>query len=207
MSKPRLLDLYCKAGGASTGLAKVGFDVYGCDIERQPNYPFPLFQQDALSIPLDGFEAYWASPPCQGYSWAARRWGKDWTDLIAVTRERLEATGKPFIMENVIGAPLLNWVVLCGESFGLKVIRHRLFEANFLLLVPPHLRHRGKVKDGFYVTVAGHGGEGSGSFQKWQEAIGIDWMTKEEMAQAVPPAYAEFLGRQMIAVVKAGVKI
>ena len=102
----KVLDLYCKAGGASMGLYRAGFDLTGVDNESQPNYPFGFILADALKVPLEGYDAYWASPPCQRFTWGTRR-GREsrFPDLIAATRERLKATGKPYIIENVYGAP------------------------------------------------------------------------------------------------------
>ncbi len=183
------------------GYHRAGFDVTGVDIEPQPNYPFAFFQANALEFPLDEFDFIHASPPCQHYSLGAQRWkheGREYPDLVAATRERLIRSGKPYVIENVVGAPLINPITLCGTQFGLKVIRHRIFESNIPLQTPPHHRHIGTVKGGEYVTVAGHGGDGSGKYELWCEAMGIDWMTKQELTQAVPPAYAEFIGKQVM---------
>lgn len=219
--RPRLLDLYCCAGGAAMGYHQAGFDVVGVDIVSQPNYPFSFTQGDALAVLrrqveaglIRQFAAIHASPPCQGYSWAAKRW----TDverayLIEPTRELLIASGLPYVIENVPGAPLLNPIRLCGEMFGLNVIRHRNFETNFPVMVPDHKPHRKPIRrlarDGSgrtvqrssYCTVAGHGGE-SDSFrlEDWQTAMGIDWMTKLELVEAIPPEYTKFIGEQLLA--------
>lgn len=202
----RLLDLYCGEGGAGAGYQRAGFEVVGVDIQPMPRYPFSFVQADAIEYLVDHwqeFDVIHASPPCQSHTWGTRKDRKvrfaDGERLLAVTRERLIATGKPYIIENVVGAPMSNyWITLCGEMFGLRVIRHRLFESNILILQPQHPRHRGKVKDGYYVTACGHGGDGSNAFPVWCEAIGIDWMTKYGISQAIPPAYTEFIGRQMI---------
>lgn len=226
MTRPRLLDLFCCAGGAAMGYAQAGFEVVGVDIRYQPNYPFEFLEDDALqhlewlvSRPdkLARYSAIHASPPCQGYSWAAKRW----TDverayLIEPTRGLLKASGLPYVMENVPGAPLINPFRLCGEMLGLNVIRHRNFETNFPILVPDHKPHRRPIKrlarDGSgrtvqrssYCTVAGHGGE-SDSFrlEDWQAAMGIDWTTKDELVEAIPPAYTKFIGEQLMAQLEA----
>jgi len=203
MSKPRLLDLFCGAGGAGMGYHHAGFEVVGVDINPQPHYPFEFHQADALTYPLDGFDAVHASPPCQYNSWSARRWrntGRRYPDLVVPTLTLLQAAGLPFICENVVGAPMLNRIILCGTMFGLGVIRHRLFVSSALLFSAGDCRHRGSVKSGAYVTVAGHGGDGSARFDLWCAAMGIDWMDKRELTQAIPPAYTEFLGRQLLAV-------
>lgn len=185
------------------GLYRAGFEVLGVDIMPQPNYPFEFHQADALIYSLDGYAAYWASPPCQGYTWATRK-GREsrFPDLIAATRARLIATGKPYIIENVFKAPLINPIQLTGRMFGLGVIRKRWFECSFYCLVPSEDK-RGSVKTGEYLTVVGHGGNSrSFKLQDWQQAMGIDWMTKEDLTQAVPPIYAEYLGSPLLAVVE-----
>jgi DNA (cytosine-5)-methyltransferase 1 len=195
MTRPLLLDLFCGAGGAAMGYHRAGFDVVGVDIEPQPHYPFEFVQADALTFPLDGFDAIHASPPCQAYSWSARRWDIERADLVMPTRARLR--GVPYVIENVVGAPLL---------FGLEVIRHRLFESNVPMVEPFHPRHRGTVKDGTYVTVAGHGGDnikGRGGRAAKQTAMGIDWMDDVELNQAIPPAYTEWIGRRLRELVEA----
>lgn len=213
-TKPKALDLFCKAGGVSVGLSRAGFDVEGVDIEPQPNYPFTFRRADALTFDLSGYDFIWASPPCQHYSWSAgksRNLGRIYPDLIQAVRAKLIESGLPYVMENVVGAPLMNPVTLCGVSFGLRVIRHRLFESNHLLFAPPHVSHERPyerlsrdgqariVKRSRYASVAGHGGESdSYTLESWQKAMGIDWMSKEELTQAIPPAYSEYLGRQIL---------
>jgi DNA (cytosine-5)-methyltransferase 1 len=196
----KLLDLYCGAGGASLGLSRAGFDVTGVDITPQPNYPFPFILANALDCNLNGYDAYWASPPCQAYTTRGKAWGYDYPKLIEPTRERLRSSGKPYIIENVIGAPLINWVMLCGTMFNLGVFRHRYFESNVLLLVPPHAKHDGELGDGKYVTVAGHASikRDYENYLKWPKAMDIYHMSKGEIREAIPPAYSEFLGRQLI---------
>src|SRR5713226_9004155 len=144
MNKPRLLDLFCGAGGAAAGYARAGFEVVGVDIRPQPRYPFAFHQADALTCSLDGFDAYHASPPCQLYSRTHRLWKSSvHPDLVDPLRQRLRATGKPYMLENVPGAPLPGSIVLCGTMFGLGVLRHRLFESNVLLFLPGPCAHKG----------------------------------------------------------------
>ncbi len=216
--KPRLLDLFCCAGGASVGYARAGFDVVGVDIDPQPNYPFEFIQADALKLDpefLDSFDAIHASPPCQSYSDLAKRNGNAdaWPRLITPVRRLLVNSGKPYIIENVEGAPLIDPVVLCGTMFpGLRVIRHRLFESDLDLWVPDHKRHPlvfthdkrkahyGKLdQNESYVQVTGGG---NCSIQNAREAMGIDWMTKAELNESIPPAYTEYLGSQLLAYVE-----
>lgn len=197
---PRLLDLFCKAGGAGMGYSLAGFEVIGVDIAPQPHYPFPFIQADALEVSLEGFDAYHASPPCQFASrcrFMRQNEGRVYPELVAPIRERLQATGKPYIIENVPLAPLRNPMVLCGQMFGLRVLRHRLFESNILLLAPPHQVHRGLRWRHDFVTVAGH----MSGQKEWAEAMGIDWMQTHELTQAIPPAYTAHLGRQLRAAV------
>jgi DNA (cytosine-5)-methyltransferase 1 len=146
--KPRLLDLFCCAGGAGVGYSRAGFDIVGVDIALQRNYPFAFIQADALTLDpgfIASFDAVHASPPCQSYFDLARRNGNadDWPRLVEPVREMLIQSGLPYVIENVDGAPLLNAVVLCGTMFPeLRVLRHRLFEANFAIVPPPHQKHR-----------------------------------------------------------------
>ena len=212
---PRLLDLFCGAGGAAAGYVRSGFDVIGIDIAPQPRYPFECITADALSIDPDfiaTFDAVHASPPCQSYSRLARRNGNAaaWPRLIGPTRALLARAGVPYVIENVEGAPLRNPVMLCGTMFpGLRVLRHRLFELNVPLFGLPHRRHplthtrdRRKAHYGRtdewrdYVQV---NGGGNSSLAAARDAMGIDWMTKREINEAVPPAYTEYLGRALLA--------
>lgn len=182
-------------------------EITGVDIAPQPRYPFRFVQGDAMTHLLDGFDFAWASPPCQAYSaLRTRHPDKRYPDLLAATRARLLAWGGPWIVENVPGAPFDSGVTLCGTMFGLRVYRHRSFESSALLLAPPHRPHRERInaesrgrtlayytrEAGRMVTVAGHlFGLAAGS-----AAMGIDWMSRAELAQAVPPAYSEHLARQ-----------
>lgn len=215
MTRPRLLDLFSGAGGAARGYQQAGFYVVGVDIELQPNYCGDEFvQADALTFPLKGFDAIHASPPCQAYSvgshiWKGRLADDRHPDLVGPTRERLKATGLPYVMENVVGAPLTNYVVLCGDMFGLGVKRHRLFETNFMVWNPPACR---PGHPDFFVRVFGGGAKAKKTgrgFPKTNvvhalasEAMSIDWMTRDELSQAIPPAYCCFIGKQLMSVLE-----
>lgn len=191
------------------------------DIRTQPNYPFEFIKCDALFIlgclirgdsinghEMSDFDAVHASPPCQRYSVSRHIHdsGDRHTDLVAPTRELLVSSGKPWVIENVPGSPLEGWpVTLCGLMFGLKVLRHRLFESSVMLMQPSHPKHpKGNLTnscEGYsrgeqgFVCVAGH----NFSRVAGAAAMGIDWMkTRHELAQAIPPAYTEFVGRQLI---------
>jgi DNA (cytosine-5)-methyltransferase 1 len=176
-------------------------EIIGMDIKPQPAYPFQFYQVDVLSTRF-WFQAdfIWASPPCQRYTSMLNHGLTDRAnhpDYVAEVRRQLIASGKPYVIENVPGAPLTNSVTLCGEMFGLRVTRHRLFEASFPLVQPEHLKHRGthirKQNDGgYYYRVYGHE-TGKAS---WGAAMGIDWMRSPELAQAVPPAYARWVAEQ-----------
>ena len=199
----RLLDLFCGAGGAAMGYHRAGFEVVGVDIKPQPHYPFEFHQADALTYPLDGFDAIHASPPCQAYSWAARRWDIPRADLVDATRDLLLVAGLPWVIENVPGAPLRGPAILCGRMFDLPLIRHRLFETDWQLWpLPGHPRCVGLIKAGKAVTVAGHGGDnvrGNGGRAAKRAAMGIDWMDDTELNEAIPPAYTEWIGVQLMA--------
>ena len=202
--KPRLLDLFCGAGGAGVGYHRAGFDVTGVDITPQPNYPFTFIQADAMTFPLEGFDAIHASPPCQDHSRLVTRWaahGTGW--MLAGTRERLEAQPVPWVIENVPGAPMRADYRLCGCLFNLpRLRRDRWFETSwrgFDLRAPC-------VHSGRAVTVAGHSGGRArdrakgygGSGEERRAAMGIGWMTDAELAQAIPPAYTEHVGRALL---------
>ena len=208
----KMLDLYCKAGGAGMGYHRAGWEVVGVDIEPQPRYPFRFVRADALEYLREHwreFDAIHASPPCQRYSAMTKgRWQDrvdEHPDLIEPTRRLLKETGLPYIIENVIGAPLINPVRLCGSMFGLQssagnpLYRHRIFETNFLIGLTPPCSHN-KVSALPAVAVYGHSGgtskRGDATFgiQARREAMGIDWMTGNELSQAIPPAYTEFIG-------------
>lgn len=204
MGKPRLLDLFCGAGGAAMGYHRAGFEVVGVDIEPQPNYPFEFHQADAMTFPLRGFDVVHASPPCQRYSsMSACRPGlkRSYPDLIGPIRQRMSAVRRMYVIENVVGAPLLNPVLLCGQMFGLELYRHRLFEVSGDVQPPPHPIHTllaskaGHWTPGTIISVAGH----CAPMAQARKAMGIDWMRRDELTESIPPAYTEFIGRQLMA--------
>lgn len=213
MSRPALLDLFCGAGGATEGYRRAGFDVLGVDVRPRPRYRGDDFvQADALEyVRLMGwaFTAIHASPPCQRYSVATpveRR--DDHPDLIDAVRDALQATGRPWVIENVRRAPLRGSLMLCGSMFGLNLVRHRYFEASGPWLSPfgpASCHHRRGM-----VTVTGHSGYrllGPRPCERVRSsvgevAMGIDWMSRAELAQAIPPAYTEWIGRQLREVVR-----
>jgi DNA (cytosine-5)-methyltransferase 1 len=225
VSRPRLLDLYCGAGGCAVGYHRAGFDVVGVDIAPQPNYPFQFHRADALTFPLDGFDAVHASPPCQAFTaggnmWKGRLPDDRHPDLIGLTRARLVASGLPYVIENVERAPLLNSVRVCGTSLGLRVKRHRLFECSFPAMGVPCDGHRAFTVsvfggDALSRTPPGGGArDDTGRHAVMQRrvhvahveasaAMGIDWMTRDELSQAVPPAYTEHIGHYLMLEVKA----
>jgi len=218
MTRPKLLDLFCCAGGAAKGYHDAGFDVTGVDIRPQPNYPFRFVQGDALTYLAEhgrDYDAIHASPPCQAYSALNNLIKKDYPDLLAATREALIATGKPWVIENVVGAPFGHYVQLCGAMFGLRAYRHRRFETSFLVFQPHHPKHTLPVltkrsaktglsrKESFlagdsFASVTGNIGSYCGP-----AAMGIDWMTGDELSQAIPPAYTRWIGRYLLAAVEA----
>ena len=215
------------------GYHRAGFDVYGVDIAPQPNYPFPFHQGDALDViaklirgeavgftfgrggfapwttflKLADFHARHASPPCQGYTALAAVHGNTWPKLVEPVRDLLDATDLPYVIENVQGSPVRRDMTLCGEMFGLEVLRHRYFElGNWTGSAPAHKAHRGRVAGmrhgewftGPYFAVYGEGG-GKGTVAEWQRAMGIDWTdVRHEIAEAIPPAYTEHIGAQLL---------
>jgi DNA (cytosine-5)-methyltransferase 1 len=212
--RPRLLDLFCGAGGAAVGYHRAGFDVVGVDIKPQPRYPFAFVPGHALDYCREHgheFDVIHASPPCQAYIAGLgalnRKNGNEHPRLIEPTRDALRATGRPWVIENVPGAPLCGPVVLCGSAFGLRVRRHRHFESDVLLLASGcQHKQQGRVvgvygqrgsmppgahpKGGFFIRAK--------SLDEGNEAMGIDWMTWKELTQAIPPAYTEHVGRQLM---------
>jgi DNA (cytosine-5)-methyltransferase 1 len=202
----RLLDLFCKGGGAAMGYHRAGFEVVGVDIEPQPHYPFEFIQADALTVDLAGFDVIHASPPCQAFTAYRRRRGvgEGYPDLIEPIRRRLDAAGVPYVIENVAGAPLRDAIMLCGSAFGLDVQRHRYFESNVPLIAPacdhsvwtprfPPATNRTNLRRTVEVGV-------------WriplavqQQAMGIDWLPLAQLTEAIPPAYTEHIGRQLVA--------
>lgn len=199
-----MLDLFCGAGGATAGYMSCGLTVVGIDINPQPNYVGDYFiQMNALHCDYEFlalFDLIHASPPCQQYSVAsatARKQGKVYPDLVHPTRRMLIASGKPYIMENVVPAPLYPDICIDGTMFDLGVIRRRIFETN-IPGIPVHPKPSaidGSVADGDYVTVAGNGRSRK---SKWEKAMGINWMTKKELAESIPPAYTEWIGSEAL---------
>ncbi|MFF6990488.1 DNA methylase [Streptomyces sp. NPDC010273] len=217
--RPRLLDLFSCAGGAATGYHRAEFDVDGCDIAHRPNYPFAYHRGDALTYLahlIATEEIHWyafvhASPPCQDKCTLtvgtnqSQGWGGTHVDLVAPTRALLELTGLPYVIEQPNGrADIRKDLTLCGEMFGLGVIRHRNFElGRWTIERPAHVQHRGRVRGyrhgQFYVAAYGSGG-GKPSVPELQEAMGITWTdVREELTEAIPPAYGEWIGRAFLA--------
>jgi DNA (cytosine-5)-methyltransferase 1 len=208
VSKPRLLDLFCGAGGAAMGYSRAGFEVVGVDIKPQPHYPFEFHQDDAMTWPLDGFDAIHASPPCQDHvrspGPAARR-GTGW--MLAATRERLNANRVPWVIENVPGAPMRADYKLCGCLFGLpRLKRERWFE-----MAEPAFDFRSPcIHRETSISVTGTGTPtgtwkvyGSVPLAEFQRVMGINWMSRVELSQAIPPAYTEWIGERLMAALKA----
>lgn len=220
---PRLLDLFCGAGGCAVGYHRAGFtDIVGVDLRPQPRYPFALVQGDALDYLREHgheFDAVHASPPCQAYSRCRNMvWARnDHPDLLGPTLDALDAVGRPWVVENVPGAPFgpRQVVELCGTQFGIRVRRHRLFASSVFLFEPVEpCRHRGGD-----ITIAGNRfgvmgqpvtayvcADGTTRYRlrgagvkEAGAAMGVNWMTRDALAQAIPPAYTEFLGRQLLA--------
>lgn len=207
----KLLDLYCKAGGASKGYQLAGFEVVGVDIKKQKRYPFKFIQADCLELMKDieflkSFDVITASPPCQTHSITqhlrnAQGKSTDKIDLIPQTREALIASGRPYVIENVPGSPLINPIQMCGSSFGLKVRRHRLFESN-LQLKGSVCNHKEQGKPvGIYGSMRDeipNGGHTAKSIEQAREAMGIDWMIWGELVEAIPPIYTKEIGTQIL---------
>ena len=209
MKKLKLLDLFCCAGGAGHGYSLAEFEVTGVDIDPQPKHPkhMKFVQSCALEYLKNHhheFDVIHASPPCQAHTKAskvARAGGKEYECFIERVRVMLKEIGKPYIIENVPGAPMEDPFELCGAMFGLKTYRHRLFESNMEIKVPAHPEHVAKnckmgraPKPGEYIQVVGH----FSGVPFAREAMGIGWMGQKELAQAIPPVYTEFIGKQII---------
>lgn len=206
----KVLDLFCCAGGAAMGLHRAWPDaeIVGVDIKPQPRYPFRFVQADAMTYPLDGFDFIWASPPCQAYTRARHIQKREHPKLIPEVRARLQASGAAYVIENVPGAPLENPTMLCGTMFGLTVFfrgeeyelrRHRLFEASFLLLAPFCAHERAVI------GVYGHGeskpmrdkrGFQISQVEQRRAVMEMPWANRDEIAQAIPPAYSEYIAKQ-----------
>lgn len=220
-NRPRLLDLFCGAGGAAMGYHRAGFDVVGVDIKDQPRYPFTFIRADALefldSLWLDtgAFDLVHASPPCQHYSDLARRNGNadEHPDLIGPVRLALARRARDYVIENVEGAPLFEPTMLCGARFrlsadGYKLRRHRLFEATFPIEIEgcacasdhrPIIDVSGGGPTHAPRTDGGGGRTYKGTVAQKRAVMGIDWMTGAEIVESIPPAYTEFIGRQFFA--------
>lgn len=199
----RLLDLFCGAGGCSVGYHLAGFDVTGVDISPQPHYPFEFHRADAMTYPLEGFDIIHASPPCQRYMTGGLVNRAAHPDLLGPIRERLIQSRVPYVIENVPGAPLRRDLILCGSMFRLDVRRHRWFELNPpQLLLTPSCDHS-RPAAGVYGNLHGSAGAWPGMLPSdlptWRAAMGIDWMTAPELSEAIPPAYTEFIGQQVMA--------
>lgn len=203
----KLLDLFCGAGGAAKGYYNAGFEeIVGVDIKPQPHYPYEFVLADAMEYPLKGFDLIHASPPCQAYVQRNKNLDTKWPRLIEPLRTRLQ--GHHYIIENVEGAQLQSPVHLCGTMFNLPLRRHRLFEIPWIALVIPDCNHWGTVAQGQFAAVYAYGGKGPRHGKgvreagphtgapDWNTAMGIDWMTRYELTQAIPPAYTEYIGEQ-----------
>lgn len=212
MTRPRLLDLFCCAGGAGMGYHLAGFDVVGVDIRPQPRYPFEFIQADCLTLDpafVAGFDAIHASPPCQAHTELNNDKSRH-ENLIPATRAMLKASGRPWVIENVEGAKaeMIAPLTLCGTMFGLgaedaELRRHRLFETSWPTLFVPQCRHEKPRVIGVY---GGHGRDRRRKFNGQdfstaarRLAMGMDWATGAELSQAIPPPYTEWLGRQLLA--------
>lgn len=217
--QPILLDLYCGAGGAGHGYALAGFQVIGVDLYPQPRYPYEFIQSDAIEYLRHHwarFDVIHASPPCKVHTTLKAFSAPHHLNMVTPTRAVLATIDRPWVMENVPGAPLIDPVTLCGSSFGLGVRRHRLFESNRPLTAPP-CDHRGQAatSPGYPVKryhsgrpvitmspvigVFGRGqGLGPGEVDLWKRAMGVDWMSRDEMREAIPPAYSAHIGRQLL---------
>lgn len=200
----RLLDLFCGAGGAGEGYRLAGFVVTGVDNVPQPKNPHRFVLADAIAYLEEHgreFDAVHASPPCQAFTKAGKQWrkeGRQYPDLIAITRQALERNGKPWVLENVPGAPLRNPILLNGSVFGIRVHRPRLFETSFQLEQPevPTMKpvKMGRpVRDGDIVQPVGH----FSGVRYAAHEMGLPWMGQAELAQAIPPLYTQWIGQRL----------
>lgn len=225
-----LLDLFCCQGGASAGYRRAGFDVYGIDLEPQPRYPYWFHQGDALDAldmlasgrgllfthPVKGtvelfdeqVTARHGSPPCQKYTRCQQIQQREHPDLVAPTRERFAATGQPWVIENVEGAPLNDPVTLCGAMFGLETYRHRLFESDVPLTAPEHPAHVARTTkmgrapvDGEFMHVVGN----FSGVDRARGVMGMGWANRDGLREAIPPAYSQYIGSQLLAATSRGV--
>lgn len=223
--KPVILDLFCGAGGAAKGYADAGFDVVGVDINPQPRYPYEFHQGDALDFVgdhVEWFSAIHASPPCQAYSRTRSLHNNEHPEMVAETRAALVASGRPYVIENVVGAPLVSPVVLSGLHFSMtaedvdgvivKLLRKRLFETDWGLRPPPK---PDPLREFQTASVFGAGGgwgpshrdnpNRRGGYVPYLDVLsrlmGVDWMKKHELSQSIPPKFAEYVGNQLMEVV------
>lgn len=198
------------------GYHQAGFSILGVDIKRQKRYPFAFIQADVMEVLPEllrdvHIDAIHASPPCQAYSKTktlpnTRAYRDECPRMIEDVRAILETSGLPYVIENVPGAPLKNYVMLCGLMFDLKVFRHRLFESNCFLFAPEHIQHAPhRIGTGGFVCCAGHGDAGRKripydhrSVKAWRLAMEINWMVRDELTQAIPPAYTKYIGGQIL---------
>jgi DNA (cytosine-5)-methyltransferase 1 len=203
----KILDLFCGAGGAGMGYHRAGFTVTGVDIAPQPRYPFEFVQGDALQYVCEHWQQYdaiHASPPCQSYSVTRTLHTNEYPDLLPVTRALLRFIGLPYVIENVPGSPMRDYIKLRGDMFGLQVLRMRYFESNIMLLAPSMPKKRGvtsfngkgysTLDDAEFITVAGH------NFRHSDASLAMDifWMNRHELAESIPPAYTEYIGKQLM---------
>jgi DNA (cytosine-5)-methyltransferase 1 len=214
--KPRLVDLGCRRGGATAGYMAAGFHVTGVDVEPQPGYPGDEFiQADMLTVDLEPYDVIHASPPCQAYTAMRHMWNarKDHPDILEPVRDRLITSGKPWVIENVPGSPMLPMIMLCGTSFGLgtgefQLRRHRWFQTSGWWALSPPCQHTGP-------TIGIYGDHGRGrdlrrrgnlgryfTMAECCEAMGIDWMRRDDLNQAIPPVYTEWIGQQLQSVME-----
>jgi DNA (cytosine-5)-methyltransferase 1 len=221
--------LFCGAGGAGKGYADAGFEVVGVDINPQPNYPFEFHEADAIGFmtdllgnsngivfPFSGerIDAIHASPPCPRYSSITPAEARDkHPDLVGPVREALQAIGLPYVIENVPGAPMENPIQICGSGLNLRVRRHRLFEVSFPCFGVPcahglQASNHNRIRSGYVppensvVPVYG-GGQAGFDIATCREAMGIPWMTTDELNDAIPPAYTEHIGNYLLAEISA----
>ena len=217
MTALKILDLFCGQGGAGEGYRRAGFEVVGVDIDPQPRYPFEFIQADVTTLDPEwiaaNFDAVHASPPCQGYTTMTRHLERksEWPKLIGPTRDALQAIGLPYVIENVVGAraDMEEAALLHGGMFGLGVDRPRLFETSFLLATPRAPRTRnplgvyGKL-DGRRLWTRKDGSElrNPSSVEEARDAMGMQWASWEGLREAIPPAYTEFIGGQLMDAIK-----
>lgn len=207
IDKPKCLDLYCGGGGASYGFEQAGFDVTGIDLYPQPRYKGNFIQADAIEYLLEYGHLYdfiHASPPCQEYTQATKQFrmlGKTYPTLVEATRAAFIKVGRPCSMENVVGSPLINPILLCGTMFGLPTYRHRLFETSFPIQAPIHPIHLAKnakmgrrVKEGEFIQYVGH----FSGVKMVQDFTGLHWLGQNELRESIPPQYTKWLGEYVI---------